>query len=81
MSNLRQAWKQLRYEQPAIASTLDGDRKVYETPDEAGFDEWIASTFIVSDVTDIDTLTSKPIRQATLYYVLATSELVFRAHH
>ncbi|KAL3492120.1 hypothetical protein BJX62DRAFT_250868 [Aspergillus germanicus] len=80
-SALRQAWKQLRYEQPAIASTLDGDRKVYETADEAGIDEWIKSTFVVFDVTDTDSLMSTPIRQATLYYLRASSELVLRAHH
>ncbi|KAL3443122.1 hypothetical protein BJX65DRAFT_298500 [Aspergillus insuetus] len=74
-SAMRQAWKQLRYEQPAIAATLGGDRKVYKSPDEAALEEWIKSTFIVSDRTDTDTLTSKPIRQATLYYLPATSEL------
>ncbi|KAJ0423243.1 hypothetical protein BJY00DRAFT_59253 [Aspergillus carlsbadensis] len=78
---LRQAWKQLRYKQPAIAATLDGDRKVYESPNEAGLEEWMKSTFIVSDVRDTDTLVSKPIHQATLYYLPNTSEIVLRAHH
>ncbi|KAL2842928.1 hypothetical protein BJY01DRAFT_216261 [Aspergillus pseudoustus] len=80
-SALRHAWKQLRYEQPAIAATVDGERKVYETPDEAGLQQWLSSTFIVSDVSDADSLLSTPIRQATLYYLPKISELILRAHH
>lgn len=33
-SKLRYAWKQLRYEQPQIAATVEGMKKVYEVPDE-----------------------------------------------
>ncbi|KAI9929402.1 hypothetical protein ASPWEDRAFT_134859 [Aspergillus wentii DTO 134E9] len=80
---LKNAWKQLRHEQPQIASTVEGMKKVYEVPDEAALEEWLASTFIVSSCQDAEELyrNSEPIKQATLYYLPQSSELVLRAHH
>ncbi|KAL3458755.1 hypothetical protein BJX64DRAFT_301746 [Aspergillus heterothallicus] len=80
-SALRHAWKQTRHQHPAIAASVNGHQKVYETPSEAGLQQWLAGTFIVSDVTDADLLLSQPISQATLYYLPRSSELVLRAHH
>ncbi|KAI0977264.1 hypothetical protein F4678DRAFT_7779 [Xylaria arbuscula] len=80
---LRHAWKQLRYEQPQIAATVEGMKKVYEVPDARGLEKWLASTFIVSAAPGAEDLYSsaEPIRQATLYYLPNSSEVVFRAHH
>jgi len=82
-SALKYAWKQIRYEQPHIATTVDGMKKVYVVPDEKGIEQWLADTFVVSPAPDAESLyqSVKPIKQATLYYVAASSELVFRGHH
>ncbi|KAL2829512.1 hypothetical protein BDW59DRAFT_36114 [Aspergillus cavernicola] len=82
-SALQHAWKQLRHQQPDIATTIEDGKKVYETPDEAALQAWLDSTFIVSPITDAEELcrSAKPIRQATLYYLPNSSELVLRAHH
>ncbi|KAI6090039.1 hypothetical protein F4821DRAFT_35333 [Hypoxylon rubiginosum] len=82
-SALRYAWKQIRYEQPQLAATVEGMAKVYEVPDEKGLEQWLASTFIVSQASDAEELyrSVTPIKQATLYYLPNSSELAFRAHH
>ncbi|KAB8233207.1 uncharacterized protein BDW43DRAFT_300396 [Aspergillus alliaceus] len=68
-SALEHAWKQMRYEEPDIATTLKGETKVYETPDEAALQKWLDSTFtfIVTDIPDAEEL--------------QRNELVLRAHH
>lgn len=80
---LRQAWKQVRHEQPHIAVTVEGFKKIYEVPDETALQKWLDTTFIVSDNTEGETIAreSRPIQQATLYYLPKTSELVIRAPH
>ncbi|KAL4912326.1 hypothetical protein BDW62DRAFT_24875 [Aspergillus aurantiobrunneus] len=82
-SALKQAWMQLRYEQPQIATFVEGSTKVYEAPDEAALQEWLATTVVVSSATDAEALwnTVAPITQATLYYLPKSSELVLRGHH
>ncbi|KAI2606534.1 uncharacterized protein GGS25DRAFT_501714 [Hypoxylon fragiforme] len=82
-STLKYAWKQIRYEQPFIASTVEGMMKVYEVPDGKALEQWLASTFIVSEASDAEELYQSvaPIRQATLYYIPKSSELLFRGHH
>ncbi|KAI3325908.1 hypothetical protein HD806DRAFT_520638 [Xylariaceae sp. AK1471] len=61
----------IRYNQPQIATTVDGMKK------------WLASTFIVSPASDAEDLylSVKPIKQATLYYLPKSSELVFWGYH
>ncbi|GAP88030.1 hypothetical protein SAMD00023353_3200750 [Rosellinia necatrix] len=58
-------------------------KKVYEVSDEKALEQWLASTFIVSAAANSEELYSSvtPIKQATLYYVPNSSELVFCAHH
>ena len=82
-SALKKAWKQIRYEQPSIATTVDGMKKVYEVPDEKALEEWMAATFIVSDAADAEALyqSAAPVQQSTLYYVPKSSEVVLRALH
>jgi len=80
---LKNAWKQIRYEQPQVATTVEGMKKIYEIPDAQALEDWLASTFIVSPASNAEELysTVTGIKQATLYYVPESSELVFRAHH
>jgi hypothetical protein len=80
---LKHAWKQIRFKQPHIATFTDGMKIVYEVPDTKGLEEWLALTFIMSSALDADNLyqSVKPIKQATLYYLPRTSELVLRAYH
>ncbi|KAI1383633.1 uncharacterized protein F4822DRAFT_421238 [Hypoxylon trugodes] len=82
-SKLKHAWKQIRYEQPLVATTIEGMKKVYEVPDEQALEQWLAKTFIVSQASDAEELyqSVSPIKQASLYYVPKSSELVFRGHH
>ena len=82
-SALKRAWKQLRAEQPQIATTVDGTTMVYEVPDETALQEWLASTFVVSPAADAEDLyrNVEPINQVTLDYIPNSSELVLRAQH
>ncbi|KAL4752192.1 hypothetical protein BDW72DRAFT_202432 [Aspergillus terricola var. indicus] len=82
-SALKQAWIQLRHEQPHIATTVEGTTKIYEIPDEAALQAWLTATFVVSGAADAEALwdTVSPITQTTLCYLPKSSELVLRAHH
>ncbi|KAI9899670.1 hypothetical protein N3K66_006131 [Trichothecium roseum] len=82
-SALRHAWKQLRYVQPQIAITAQDMKMVYEVPDETCLEKWLASTFVVSPASDAEELYEAvaPIKQATLYYLPNSSELMLRCHH
>ena len=82
-SALRHAWKQVRYEQPMLATWVEGYTKVYEVPDDKALDEWFASTFVVSDASSFDSLeqSSQPVKQTTLYWLPQVSELAIRANH
>ncbi|KAL3461225.1 hypothetical protein BJX64DRAFT_166073 [Aspergillus heterothallicus] len=82
-SALRHAWKQVRYEEPDVAITLEADKKVYEVLDDAGVERWADETFIIDRERDSEQLyaihrTSKP---STLYYLPKSSELVLHGHH
>ncbi|KAF5862895.1 hypothetical protein ETB97_011036 [Aspergillus alliaceus] len=63
----------MRYEEPDIATTLKGETKVYETPDEAALQKWLDSTFtfIVTGIPDAEELqrNGQRIELATLYYI------------
>ncbi|KAL4798254.1 hypothetical protein BDV19DRAFT_397129 [Aspergillus venezuelensis] len=82
-SALKAAWKQLRHEQPQIATTVEDRTKIYEIPDEAALQAWLTATFVVSGAPDAETLwdTVPPIAQTTLYYLPRSSELILRGHH
>ncbi|RAK97089.1 uncharacterized protein BO80DRAFT_504925 [Aspergillus ibericus CBS 121593] len=80
---LQHAWKQMRFEEPDMAATIEGTTKIYEIPNEQTLHEWLDSTFIVTDLTDADALQRNGtyITQSKLYYLPHTSELVLRAQH
>ncbi|PWY73074.1 hypothetical protein BO94DRAFT_538955 [Aspergillus sclerotioniger CBS 115572] len=56
---------------------------IYEVPDELALQEWFASTFIVSSASNAEELYSSatPIKQATLYYIPKSGELLLLAPH
>lgn len=82
---LRHAWKQVRHEEPDIATTLEPGKKIYEVLDDAEIEEaWLASTFIVDSIHhDGEELyrLGRKSKPATLYYLPKSSELVLHAHH
>ena len=89
-STLRQAWKQVRFQQPHLASTVDRDRKkfVYEVPDNNALQEWLRETFIVSSAASAEeeyqsqvAMNSTSMRRPTLVYEPKSSELLFRGPH
>lgn len=84
--SLRDAWKQMRYEQPQIAAVSEGMTKSYEVPDDEALEEWLAGSFIVSDANSAEELyqsaaTGRITHAATLHYVPKSSELLFRGQH
>ncbi|KAL4930302.1 uncharacterized protein BDV17DRAFT_280860 [Aspergillus undulatus] len=87
-STLRNAWKQLRYEKPDLALTIeeknDVYRYIYEVPHDAVLQEWFDTTFIVSDTSDGEEFYaqgSRVFKQIKLHYLRKSSELVILAHH
>ncbi|KAM0330166.1 hypothetical protein ACHAQA_004339 [Verticillium albo-atrum] len=80
---LKNAWKQMRYEHPQIATWVEGMTKVYLIPDEDALNDWMASTFIISSATDAEELYMSIglINQATLYWLPKSSQIVLRAPH
>ncbi|KAL4953489.1 hypothetical protein BDW69DRAFT_200166 [Aspergillus filifer] len=84
-SSLRSAWTQLRYQEPELAVTFEGDKKVYEVPNEPQLEKWLDTTFIVlSDVSDAEEFYqtfTREYKQTTLYCIPRSSELVLFTHH
>ncbi|KAM0232561.1 hypothetical protein ACHAPO_007718 [Fusarium lateritium] len=82
-SDLRHAWKQLRHEQPQIATTIQDMKRFYAIPDEHGLNRWLTETLIVSDALNAEEMQKvvKPINQTRLYYIPKSSELLLRGHH
>ncbi|KAL4772512.1 hypothetical protein BDW60DRAFT_216514 [Aspergillus nidulans var. acristatus] len=82
-SSLRHAWKQVRYEEPDIATTLEDGKKVFEVLDDAAIEKWADSTFIIDRERDGEELyrLGRTMKPATLYYLPKSSELVLHAHH
>ncbi|KAM0413323.1 hypothetical protein ACHAPD_008419 [Fusarium lateritium] len=82
-SDLRHAWKQLRHEQPQIATTIQDMKRVYAITDEHGLNRWLTETFIVSDALNAEEMqkVTQPIKQTTLCYVPKSSEHVIRGRH
>lgn len=82
-SALRHAWKQLRHQQPMVATVIEDMKKVYHVPTEEMLEQWLSTTFIVSSASSADELYQSvtPIKQPTLYYVPTSSELLFRSPH
>lgn len=80
---LKHAWKTVRYLQPQIAASLQGDTIVYEVPQAADLEVWMARTFLVETMLTVDELLASPRRCSlpTLHYLPKTSEVLFCASH
>ncbi|KAL5341951.1 hypothetical protein BJX70DRAFT_357463 [Aspergillus crustosus] len=80
---LQQAWKQVRYEEPDIATTLENDKKVYEVADAAALEKWVDETFIIdtSHTSEEIYQQGRKTTESRLYYLPTTSELILSAHH
>jgi hypothetical protein len=84
VASLKRAWLQMRHNQPHLATVTEGTNIIYAVPDTSALSEWLETTFVVAeDAKDSEQLSEsvKPIKQATLYYLPKSSELVFRCHH
>lgn len=81
---VRQAWTTLRYKCPSLATTTEGNKRVYQVASNIELERWLEETFIVDDITlNAKQLFSKlrPVKQATLYILLKSNEIVLRASH
>jgi len=80
---LRQAWKTMRYEHPEIACFAEGTSKVYEVPDDAALESWVASTFMVESAKTADDMFSsfQPSKLAKCYYLPRSSEILIHSSH
>lgn len=73
----------MRYNHPQIASFAYEGMKIYDVPDIATVDSWLADTFIVTPTrTANDMLASTPPSSLpTLYYLPESSQVVLRSSH
>ena len=80
---LKHAWKTVRYLQPQIAATLQGETIVYEVPQAADLESWMAKTFLIETMLSVDELLASPRRSSlpTLHYLPKTSEVLICASH
>ncbi|MCJ1244249.1 hypothetical protein MMC30_001447 [Trapelia coarctata] len=83
VTDLKNAWKTMRYDHPEIASFADGNNKVYEVADDATAESWISRTFMVEVVKTADDLFAsfRPSEVATCYYLPQTSEIMIHTSH
>jgi hypothetical protein len=80
----QEAWKTLRYDHPTLASTVEGDKKVYRVADEEELNRWLKTTFIVNDHSATSRelySTLRPVKQITLHLLLKSHELVLQSPH
>lgn len=82
-SALKHAWKTVRYLQPQIAACLQEKTIVYDIPQVADLEAWLAKSFLVETVLTIDELLASPRRSSlpTLHYLPKTSEVLLCASH
>ncbi|KAJ0413333.1 hypothetical protein BJY00DRAFT_63668 [Aspergillus carlsbadensis] len=82
-STLRHAWKQVRYEEPDIATTVEPGKKVFDVLDNSAIEKWVDETFIVDTQRDAEELyrLGRTMKPTTMYYLPKSSELVIHGHH
>ena len=90
---LREAWKAVRREMPALGVVLDtgihtGEKgpavhKVYKVLDAQGEEDWVLQTFFVESLgtTSDDVLARQPSDLSCLHFLPATSEVVLLLAH
>ena len=80
----KNAWITMRYDHPEIASTLQGDTKVYEVLDAAGLDAWLKETFVVAaDDATVENLVAsfQPRSLAMVYFLPHSWEILIHTSH
>lgn len=83
-TELRCAWKALRYEHPSIASTAEDDILNYVVPDSDALERWSKETFFVhhEKISADDLIASfKPSPFVTAHYLSQSSELILHTAH
>ena len=81
---LKRVWRQMRFSYPQIASYIEHDTLIYETPDPEALQAWLAATLkIESSNQTRDNLiaTFKPQQLASLHYLPYSSEVLFHTPH
>lgn len=80
---LRNAWKALRFEFPALALIPDGYETVYTLPTVDVVEDWAQQTFILEPNKQPDEIiVDYPLRDLpALFYLPATSEVLFLTSH
>ena len=80
---LRHAWKTLRFLHPQLAAYMQGNSIHYEVLQPSGLGHWMQETFLVERVLTSDELLASSRRSSlpTLYYLPATSEVLFCCPH
>jgi hypothetical protein len=80
---LRDAWKRLRFENPALAIVPAGYTAVYSVPNAAMVEDWAQQTFILElNKSAEDIISHYPLRDLpALYYFPSTSEIMFLTSH
>ena len=84
LRRFKNAWITMRYDHPEIASTLQGDTKVYEVPDALGLDEWLQETFLVAaDTATVEDLVAsfQPQSLASVYFLPHSWEILVHSSH
>lgn len=78
---LKHAWKTVRYLQSQIAASMQGEMMVYEVPQAADLESWMALTFLVETMLTIEELLASPRRSSfpTVHYLPKTSEVLICA--
>ena len=81
---LRTAWQNMRFSYPQIASYIENDTFIYETPDSGALQVWLAATLKIESSTQTrdDLIASfKPQQLASLHYLPYSSEILFHTPH
>lgn len=81
--SLRNAWKNLRFDYPALALVLDGFTAVYTVPNEENVERWVEQSFFVEvEKTADDIISKSSLRDfPALYYLPETSEILLLISH
>lgn len=82
---LRSAWTALRYEFPGLGVVTDGaSKKIYHAADAQSVSQWVDKTFFVElqrSSSEVIAAIEKPRDLPCLYFLPATSEIVFLTSH
>ncbi|KAJ5723241.1 hypothetical protein N7488_001276 [Penicillium malachiteum] len=84
VSLLREAWKALRFRHPTLAAYIvDETQYVYDVPDIAALEKWVAETFQVVEDKTIDEVIASATRvpYSTMTYFPKTGELLGHSQH